>query len=107
MGAMNFGLTFYCDLSDTVTISFLGDKDSVLYSADIISIDSPHFSLAFCLAGSRYSVSQLPERYFRSPSSKQYRLCLSIAGRPKCIRENGLYVPKDWYCWLFQAREDD
>jgi hypothetical protein len=100
MGVVNSGLTFYCDLSDTVTVALLGESDSVLYAAESISKRYPHFSLAFCYAGARFPAAKLPQRYFKSRSTEQYRLSLSVRGRVKCIRRVGVYVPEGWYCWL-------
>jgi hypothetical protein len=106
MGMVYSGFSFYCDLSDTVTVGLLGERDSILYAADMISVGSPHFMLAYCFAGSRFPVDQLPHRYFRSGSGRQYKVLLSVRGRPKCIRAYGIYVPKDWYCWLPNPSED-
>jgi len=100
MGTVYSGFSFYCDLSDTVTVGLLGERDSILYAADMISSGSPHFTLAYCFAGARFPVDQLLGRYSKSQSDRQYKLLLSVRGRAKCVRESGVYVPKDWYCWL-------
>ena len=94
------GLSFYCDLSETVTVAFLKEKDSVVYEATIRLLQPPHFSLCYWLAGPQVDLHRLPSYYMRSDSSQEYRLLLLVHGRGKCVRESGIFVPQHWCCWI-------
>jgi hypothetical protein len=94
------GLTFYCDLSDTVTIALLNTNDSVVYEAPVRLSSPPHFSLCYWLAGPKVDIQGLPSHYFRSDSQQKYRLLLVVHGRRKCVTEYGIFLPANWYCWI-------
>ena len=99
-GMMCGGLTFYCDLSETVTVAFLTESDSLAYEASIVSRKPPYFDLCYWLAGPRIDPRHLPARKIRGRSRDQFKLLLTVRGRKKCVRHYGITVPKDWYCWI-------
>jgi hypothetical protein len=105
-GVIQSGLTLYCDLCDTVSVALLGDRDSVIYSSRMITLTPPHFDVAFTYAGPRYADSLLPARYFRSQHDGDYKVAISVKGRRKCVREQGIFMRKDWYCWLAGSEMD-
>jgi hypothetical protein len=97
-------LPFYCDLSDTVTVAFLGEKDSIVYEASIQSRKPPSFSFCYWLAGPRIDPQHLPAQYIRGRSGENFKLLLIVQGRKKCLRESRICIPKDWYCWIDESR---
>jgi hypothetical protein len=98
VGLMHTGLTFYSDLSDTVTIAFLGKNDSTIYSVNLT--DGPDYELAYYLAGPNYDTRKLPHQYLRADSTQMYKLLLIVNGRPKNIRGSSVYIPRGCYCWV-------
>jgi hypothetical protein len=94
------GLTFYCDISDTVTVSLLGGRGSVLYEASVESQGSPHFTMTYWPAGPRAPSHKLPAHFFRADSAATFGLLLSVGGHRKCSRQKGIDLLKGWYCWI-------
>ena len=103
-GLMCGDWSFYCDLSDTVTVAFLGEKDSIVYEATIQSRKPPYFGFCYWLAGPRIDPYNLPAQYIRGRSGEHFKLLLIVQGRKKCLRESRMYIPKDWYCWIDESR---
>jgi hypothetical protein len=93
-------LSFYCDLSDSVTVVALDQADSAVYSTQLKSKYSPNFSVCYWLAGSQISLTQLPHSYIRSNSLSIQKLMLVVSGRNKALRSYGINIPKGWYFWL-------
>lgn len=100
VGFINLGLTYYCDLSDSVEVALIGSNDSIVYSAIIISPKSPHFDVAYWVAGPKVSKHSLPANYFRGIRDENLKLLLIVDGRWKSRRERGIQVKKGWYYWI-------
>ena len=91
-------LSFYCDLTDTVTVAIVNQTDSILYKEQVTSRIPPHFSLCFWLAGSEYDTKKLPENYYRPDENIQSKLVVYVKNRPKCSRN--FSVKENQYFWL-------
>jgi len=104
-GSFCGGLGFYCDNSDTVTVTILTEKDSVVYERVVESQNSPQFELCYWLAGPRINLNRLPVHYFRGDSEKHFKILLSVQGRRKCVRESGINLSKNWYCWIDDIKQ--
>ncbi len=94
------GLTFYCDLSDTVLVAFVSKSDSILYEAPLTSTNPPYFSLCYWIGGPRVSLELLPSKYFRSDFNEKIKLLLVVRGRWKSLRGIGITVQNGWYYWI-------
>ena len=97
------GLTFYCDLSDSVGVAFVEKNDSIVYTATVKTATPPHFSLCYWLAGPHVRTQSLPARYFRSNSDEQLKLLLIVHGRRKSLLK-GPPIQRGWYYWMDERR---
>ncbi len=98
-GLMCGELGFYCDLSDSVEVTFLQSNDSIVYQTMVIQ-SRPSFALCYWMAGPKIDHRSLPTRYFRAPSNEQIKIFLSVGGRKKNLRKAGFQVQKGWYYWI-------
>ena len=96
-------LSFYCDLSDSVTVVAYDQTDSAVYSIQVVSKIPPNFSLCYWLAGSQISPTQLPRSYVRGDSLSINKLMLVVSGKNKALRSYHVYVPEGWYFWMQSA----
>jgi hypothetical protein len=100
-GLMCGTLTFYCDLSDSVEVAVVTERDSVVYSTTVFSPKPPYFDLCYWVAGPKIDRQSLPSSYFRAPSDITLRLVLVVGGRWKnsrvFFRGGGR---RDWYYWI-------
>ncbi len=94
--------TFYCDLSDTVLITFVQNNDSIVYYKPIVSSCPPHFGLCFWYGGPNLNPSELPDQYYRNVTDKKLKLLIIVNGRKKCMRDYSF--KKDWYFWLNESK---
>jgi hypothetical protein len=94
------GFTFYCDLSDTVEVSLIGENDSVLTTTRIITHKPPNYSFCYWMAGSNVALTSIPTEHFKATSNSQLNVLLSVNGRKKNIRLKVIYIPKGLYCWI-------
>jgi hypothetical protein len=93
-------LTFYCDLSDTVAVSIVGENDSVLTVTRKVTFRPPGFHLCYWLAGAKIDPDRVPKQHFRALLDSRLNILLSVNGRKKNILPGAISVPKGWYCWL-------
>ncbi|MEJ2614418.1 MAG: hypothetical protein P8Z35_05645 [Ignavibacteriaceae bacterium] len=88
---------FYCALSDTVFVAFQNQRDSIVYSKEVIS-RSPDFSFCLWIAGSQINHKELPKKYFQCDGKEKIKLFLIINGSKKCYRE--IYILNKRYYWI-------
>jgi hypothetical protein len=99
-GMLCGGLTFFCNLSDTVEVALIGECDSILCVAKFVSNTPPWFSICWWRAGPRLERNQLPKTYFRGNADTKLGILLLIDGRRKNFRRDVIHVSNGWYCWL-------
>lgn len=91
---------FYSDISDTVDVLLVDERDSVVYSYSDASQRPPHFSVSYCLAGSQVSQQAVPEAAFRPLKDSNLWVVLSVDGRRKAMHPSTIIVKRGWSCWL-------
>jgi len=92
------GKSFHCDLSNSVLVAFVNEKDSILYSALVKSKNPPSFTYCCWLAGPRIGKEILPKKYFRGDGRSKIKLFLIVRGRRKCSVE--ATFADGWYYWI-------
>ena len=78
--------SFHCEISDTVTVALLGEKDSVIYETTGHTLNPPHFGFCFWLAGPRFDPKFLPDHFIVGSVWRFSNIALIVNGRKKCMR---------------------
>ena len=95
--------SFYCDLSDSVTVALVDRKDSTVYSAMLKSTKPPFFGFCFWVAGPQFNKALLPSSYFVSNSDTILSLVLLVRDRRKC--QTTYRFVKNLYYWIDELYE--
>jgi hypothetical protein len=99
-GYIYSGLTFYCDLADTVDIQLLNEKDSVVCYASVVS-KMPHtFLLYYSIAGQNADPQSIPLNHFKIDSFEKLKWAIVVNGKRKTLIDAHGVWRRGMYLWL-------